>query len=256
VERPASVLVVAHPGHELRLFGWYESARPRQYVLTVGSRSDDVGRFPSTTRLIEEVGASLGSLSGPFLDRHVYAAILAGDAAPFTQWTLELTDALVELAPARVVIDDWQMYNVSHDLVHAMGRVAIRRAGAALGRAIEVVTYDVVPPALAAGLPRGGEAFRLELDDPAVARKRGATASYGGIGGDQEAVRAVEGDDAQRIEVYREVVAFDALWPAPDLVPPYERYGEQRVEAGIYRECIRWEGHVRPIVEAILKLRV
>jgi hypothetical protein len=251
----ASALVVAHPGHELRPFGWYEQTRPRLFVLTVGSRSGDTGRIASTRRLAEQVGASLGSLSGPFLDRHVYAAILSGDDALFRQWTLELADALVELGPGRVVIDDWQMYNVSHDLVHVMARVAVQRASATLGRTIEVVTYDVVPPAWAAALGRGRQAFRLDLDEATFTRKRGAAAAYPGVRDELEALRAVEADEARRVEVYRDVVPFEALWPAPDAVPPYERYGEQRVAAGIYRECIRWDDDVRPLVEGILKLQ-
>lgn len=68
-------------------------------------------------------------------------------------------------------------------------------------------------------------------------------------------VLAVEGVDAQRTEIYRDPVDLDALVPPPDLVPPYERFGAQRVAAGIYRECILWSAHVRPIVDAIRKIR-
>lgn len=31
-----AALVVAHPGHELRVYGWLEQARPRVFVLTDG----------------------------------------------------------------------------------------------------------------------------------------------------------------------------------------------------------------------------
>src|SRR3981081_1153421 len=114
-KRPAA-LVVAHPGHELRVFGWYELARPRLFVLTEGSRSGNQGRLLCAQSFANQTGAKLGSLFGRFRDHECCAAILAGDQMPLIRWTADLTDALVALAPALVVTDSWQMYNVGHDL--------------------------------------------------------------------------------------------------------------------------------------------
>jgi hypothetical protein len=62
----------------------------------------------------------------------------------------------------------------------------------------------------------------------------------------------LEGAEAQRAEVFRSVVGFDAILPRVPAVPPYEEYGNQRVAAGIYKEAIRWNSHVCPVVEALL----
>lgn len=249
-KRPTA-LVVAHPGHELRVSGWYELARPRLFVLTEGSRSGDQGRLLCAQSLANRTGAKLGSLFGRFRDREIYAAILARDQTPFIRWTADLADALVALDPALLVTDSWQMYNVGHDLTHVMARVAAGRAAAHLRRAIEVVEFEVMPIALAGGRPWGSEAFRVMLDDASLARKYTMVENYQDLREEFRQTLALEGRDAQRFEIFRSVVDFDALMPAPGTVPPYERYGEQRVDAGVYRDVIRWSEHVRGIVEAI-----
>jgi hypothetical protein len=250
----SSALIIAHPGHEVRVFGWYEQARPHVFLLASGSRSGDQGRLSLSHRLAAMTGATPGSLFGDYLDRQIYAAVLARDATPFAEWTNALTDALAALAPHLLVTDGWQMYNVMHDLVHIMARVAARRAAERLKRPIEIVQYEVAPRALSAALPLGEEAFRIELDDAAMVRKQSAAAEHGDLANEMNVLLSLEGKDAQRTEIYQETVDIDLLVSARDIVPPYERYGADRVAAGIYRECIRWNDHVRPIVETIRRM--
>jgi hypothetical protein len=67
-------------------------------------------------------------------------------------------------------------------------------------------------------------------------------------------VVALEGLPAQRTEVFRKPLQLDTIMSSAPAVPLYERFGEERVAAGIYRECIRWRSHVRPLVDAIREL--
>src|SRR5262245_39398749 len=89
VSRPASwegrraALVVAHPGHELRIHHWLERARPLVFVLTDGSGRNESSRLASTSATLERVGATSGQLYGRFSDRELYRAILAGEADRF-----------------------------------------------------------------------------------------------------------------------------------------------------------------------------
>src|SRR5215470_12779269 len=78
-----AALVLAHPGHELRVHGWLEAARPLVFVLTDGSGHSDRGRLASTTRVLEQAGAERGPLYGRLTDRALYGALLAGDHALF-----------------------------------------------------------------------------------------------------------------------------------------------------------------------------
>ena len=59
--RPA--LIIAHPGHELRVHHWLEKTRPLMLVLTDGSGRTAQSRLASTTRILEQAGAYLQSFS-------------------------------------------------------------------------------------------------------------------------------------------------------------------------------------------------
>jgi hypothetical protein len=89
-----SALIIAHPGHELRVFGWYEQARPTTFVVTSGSRNGDNGRTSLSRDLACQTRSSIGSLFGRYLDRQIYEAILKHEVSLFADWASELTDAL------------------------------------------------------------------------------------------------------------------------------------------------------------------
>src|SRR5260221_8686768 len=60
--RPA--LIIAHPGHELRVHRWLEKTRPLVLVLTDGSGRTAQSRLASTTRILKQAaGAYLQSFS-------------------------------------------------------------------------------------------------------------------------------------------------------------------------------------------------
>ena len=249
-----SALVIAHPGHELRVFGWYEQARPRLFVLTCGSRSGTHGRLSFSQSLAEHIGATPGSPFGRYLDRQIYQSLLAGEYALFVDWTVELSNALVTLDAALVVTDSWQMYNVAHDLVHVMARVASERAAERLGHPIEIVEYMTAPAMHSIALPEGHEAFRVELDEATLTRKKTAAYAWPDLQQELNDIVATEGLDALRTEIFRKPIEIALLVRRSDLLPPYDRFGAERVAAGIYRECIRWR-HVQPVVEEILRIR-
>jgi hypothetical protein len=73
-----SMLVVGHPGHELRVYGWLTSARPIVQVLTDGSGSEGHSRIDSTTTVLDGAAARPGSVYGRMTDREIYRLILAG----------------------------------------------------------------------------------------------------------------------------------------------------------------------------------
>src|SRR6266699_30347 len=49
-----AALVIAHPGHELRVHAWVELAQPLAFVLTDGSGHTGQSRLASTSRLVDE----------------------------------------------------------------------------------------------------------------------------------------------------------------------------------------------------------
>src|SRR5260370_411620 len=71
-----AALVIAHPGHELRVHHWLERARPVTFVLTDGSGHTDRSRLAATTAILERAGATRGAIYGAMSDRELYQAIL------------------------------------------------------------------------------------------------------------------------------------------------------------------------------------
>jgi len=55
------LLVVAHPGHELRVWGWLCAVKPTVCVLTDGAGSGGEPRIAMTTTLLREAGATLAA---------------------------------------------------------------------------------------------------------------------------------------------------------------------------------------------------
>ena len=84
---PHAALVMAHPGHELRIHGWLERTRPLPFVLTDGSGHTSSSRLASTTRVLTAAGAQpAGVLYGQLTDREVYQALRAFVQTSF--WTM------------------------------------------------------------------------------------------------------------------------------------------------------------------------
>ncbi len=85
-------LVVAHPSHELRVHGWLQMARPLVFILTDGSGREGQPRLPSTTKVLDDLGASQGSIYGRSTDLQIYDAFLKNEFDVFIGPAEELVD--------------------------------------------------------------------------------------------------------------------------------------------------------------------
>jgi hypothetical protein len=242
-----TALVVAHPGHELRVHGWLERAMPVVFVLTDGSGGTRDSRLASTARVLAEAGASAGSIFGRLSDRRLYECVKAGDHAAFTRMADELAAAFVALDIEVVVADAREGYNSGHDICRAVVDAAVVMARAVTGRALASLDFLLV------GSPAACDAegaVRVTLDDAALARKIAAARGYPEMASEVEAALNRFGADAFRVECLRPVAARP--WVTPEDAPPYyERYGEQQVASGIYADVIRARTHVDPLVAAL-----
>ena len=90
-----AALIVGHPGHELLLHGWLESARPTVLILTDGSGTSGHSRLASSTALIERAGGRPGAIYGRISDREAYQAVLDLDLPLFVGLAEEMADLLV-----------------------------------------------------------------------------------------------------------------------------------------------------------------
>jgi hypothetical protein len=243
IPSPAA-LVVAHPGHELRLYHWLETARPLVFVMTDGSGSGR-SRINSTLEVLSASGCTTGAIMAGFTDREIYRMLLNGNVDPVLAMTLELADGLIEHGIRSVVADAFELYNPTHDLCSAVASLAAERAGLATNRRIARYEFAVTEAPSA-----GGET--VELDDVAVARKMAVAHRYEALSSEVESLIARIGEDALKREVLSPIGTSVKL-PNPASKPFYETHGEKRVAAGHYSTVIRYEQHFRPFVETLMR---
>ncbi len=247
----SAMLVVGHPGHELRVHAWMEIARPTVCVLTDGSGSSGEGRLESTTRVLERTGARPGPVYGRMSDRDVYTAILDRDLDLFRGLADELCAALVAHEAACVVGDAVEGYNPSHDVCRLVINAAVRMASRARGA--RIANYDFVLVGSPDEVPEAARerVVRLSLDDDALARKLESAGAYPELAAEVEAALAKFGVAPFQRELLRPADLDDRLgWPG-DEVPFYERHGEKRVAEGVYDRVLRFREHVVPVAEAL-----
>jgi hypothetical protein len=242
--RPPPALIVAHPGHELRVYHWVERERPIAFVLTDGSGSQGQPRIASTERLLGALGVPHGGVFGALRDVEAYALLMRRKIAPF----LRLADRLAaEVSAAGCTVmagDACEGYNPMHDICRALVDVVSTLVG-------------VVDAAHNLSIPLAGRptptprSVTLCVDRVGIARKMAAARGYREL-----ATEVAEAEARFGIEAFRhEVLEPTVPWTPPPFSdrPYYETYGEERVALGVYTSTLRYREHVLPVVEALAR---
>jgi hypothetical protein len=246
-----SAIVVAHPGHELRVYHWMEQRRPLYCCLTEGSGGSAESRLSTTTSLLERIGASPGPLYGRYPDKHVYRLLLEREIDVFGQMARELASALVDEGVDCVVGDAVEGFNPVHDVCRFVTDGAVAMAARRSGRVVR--NYDFVldgPPDACPDAFRAG-ALWLTLDDAALARKIDAALEYPELRAEVHAALHRFGKQAFAVECLRPVTTRLMIERFEHEAPAYESYGAIRVNEGRYEEVIRYRDHVLPVRRAI-----
>lgn len=246
-----AALIVAHPGHELRVYQWLRINRPCVFVLTDGSGHSGRSRLGRTTALLEQVSAKPGSIYGRFTDREIYSAILNHNHRLVVDVAQELARALIDGEFDYVAGDRAEGYNPVHDVCRYVIDAAVELANIKHGASIS--NYDFI----LAGIDRNRAAdtleseISLELTDDELSQKLDAARSYDELSADVDEMLRVGGIDGIRTETLRPVqrVPFDE---GLNVEPPfYETYGEKQVAAGHYQTVLRYREHVLPLANAL-----
>ncbi|EEF62672.1 hypothetical protein [Pedosphaera parvula] len=246
-----AALIIAHPGHELRVHHWLEEAKPVVLVLTDGSGRTSKSRLESTTRILQRAGARPGSIYGRFTDAGIYEIMLQGKSDLVLPLLNETAEFLIAEQIDYVAGDALEGYNTSHELCRYLIGAAIELARRKTGR--EIANYDFLLTGRPDECPERlrANAIHLPLDDAAIARKLAAAEGY------PELKHEVEGALKQFGKI---LFAQEWLRPVPNHtginldhaeVPYYESYGEKQKAAGHYQHVIRFREHMLPLAQAM-----
>ena len=244
-----AALVIAHPGHELRVYNWLSLAHPSVFVLTDGSSHCRKPRLHRTTSVLNSVGAQPASIYGGMTDVEIYSAILDRNFDLFVATARELAEALMRDQIGYVVGDAIEGYNPAHDLCRLIINAAVRKA-CQIGHRVE--NFDVLLAGKTADCPAETltDAISIEVEEEALSRKLQAARDYSDLAVDVHRILDEEGIDSLRTECLRRVKedSGDEQFNEP---PYYETYGEKQVAAGYYQQVIRYGEHVLPIAQAL-----
>jgi hypothetical protein len=244
-----AALIIGHPGHELRIHHWLETARPLTFVLTDGSGRGEQSRLSSTKTVLRKAGAEAGPIFGRWTDAQAYEILLSGNLVALADVTRETADALVANNIEAVVADAMEGFNPTHDLCRYITNAAILTAERTSGRKIADFDFVLAAPPDTAPAPILPRCVRLQLDESALTRKRIAAQNYPELKEEIDAAIAKFGLEMFATELLRPVTTD--LSAEGNGQPFYEIHGEERVKQGHYEEVIRRRQHVLPLMQAL-----
>ena len=239
-EKLENVLILAHPGHELRIHHWLEIAKPRVYLLTDGSGGKETSRTRYSRDLVDAAGATRGAVFGDIPDGAWYEALLAGNHDFLVGVFSRMRDDLATAKNVQIVSDAVDGYNPIHDLAYAFGQALCRGLGK---------TAKVGKQLCSAAVPNvaGRVEVAIQLSQAARARKMVAVETYSPLA--DEARRILERDPQcfDRENLISQDFDWNSSW-----IPEWELIGKQRVADGRYRKCITYRENVQPAARRLI----
>lgn len=250
------LVLLGHPGHELRIYGWLKHHRLEVWIITDGSGATAAPRIELSRRVLHSLGLEPGEVFGSYTDRDVYDAILRGDTAFFIAIARAVTRRLVYGAYTILVSDAAEGYNPTHDLCQLIAAAAVVRASHETGATILHRTF------LLTGRPEGephqrhADDVSLDLDEALGREKIQAALDYarttdGTLLKEVEETLARFGPDIFRHERLLSHAVEDYGAQFAGRRPFYEEHGEKRAQTGHYHEVIRHQQHMIPLARAL-----
>jgi hypothetical protein len=247
-----TLLAIAHPGHELRAYGWLEKHCPAVLILTDGSGHQTEGRFLRTVSILKSLQVDCCNWFNPYADRQIYQFILRGNGQFFLDLKAQLVDVLVQSPAIDFVLgDEYEGYNCVHDLFALVVHAAVCEVRSQ--RSIQHYVFPTVghpnqcPDALLT------QAIVVPLAPDRFERKIQVALSYSELRA--EVKRAIEQHSIQVFQT-EYFYPFQADHPKFQTFvthkPHYELYGEQQVEKGYYQDVIRFQQHIYPIQQQLI----
>jgi hypothetical protein len=247
-QKQRAILVIAHPGHELRVHGWLEATAPSVWILTDGSGHTGRSRIDSTTRVLEPTGAVPGLVYGFMTDADLYDTVLNFNYRPFMNLVDQLAAAILHAQVDCIAGDAEEGYNPGHDTCRLIINAAVKLVKRKSREPIRNYDFTLVGPPDQCPEELRDYSLWLNLDDEAFARKLSAARNYPELQAEVET--ALNGASQFRVECLRPVNSL-ATSSFEDEPPYYELYGEKQVKSGYYRQVLRYREHMLPLARAL-----
>ncbi len=234
-EKPEHILILAHPGHELRIHHWLELAKPRVYLLTDGSGGRQAARSSYSRDVVEAAGATPGAVFGDVPDAVWYKALLAGDSRFFVDMLTNIDRDLPGAKDIQIVSDAVDGYNPMHDLACAFGSALNRLQGKTNPPRKQLCSAAV--PSVA-----GTIEMEIKLGEAARDRKMAAVKAYTPLADEARQILERDPQCFDRECLISQHFDWEKSW-----TPEWERIGRERVMQKLYDRCITYKDNVQPV---------
>lgn len=244
------LLLIGHPGHELRILEWVRQTKPDVVILTHGEGSIGQPRLEDSRRQLEQWGVRVRTdWLTPVSDATVYQSLLGGNSLLFANWLDGLARSARLARIDMVVADEADGYNPTHDLCRVLANRLVSRLQDD-GRSIRNLGFPLVGHScdperesdvnVSVKLTDDQWKFKLSLildyarrTSPALLEEvQTMIANFGADSFSRECLYSVGRTSYE-----------DGL--LPDNMPYFERVGEERLKAGIYKVVVRAEHLLR-----------
>lgn len=224
-------------------------------MLTSGDGSIGQPRLDDSRKLLTRWGLSVRTdWLAPVSDAVVYQALLGTGASPFAGWLDDLTRGALAEGIDTVVADEAEGYNPSHDLCRVLANRLVGRLREA-GRSVRSLEIPLVghpcDPAREAQVE-----IDVRLNDAELRQKLDDVLDYA-----RRCSPVLLGEVQTMFDTFgTQAFARECLYPAartpyedgqePATMPHFERVGEERQAAGIYKNVIRARHLLRMVTDA------
>ena len=235
---------MGHPGHELRVLGWVKQAKPNVVMLTCGDGSLNQPRIQDSERILNGLGVNVRSdWLTAVSDQTIYRSLLSHDSELFVGWLQQLVDACISNGITRVVADEAEGYNPTHDLCRVLANQLVKRLSKQ-GMTVENLSFPLVGhPCYPDRLPE--ERLRVSLAPDELHWKAETVRDYAKrlspvLLTEVEDAFSTFGMNAFANECFYsgKPTAYEEAGPI-GFKPYFETYGEKRFEEGVYKDVIR-----------------
>ncbi len=255
--QPAKTIAVfAHPGHELRCFGFLQHFAAEVLYISDASASSGKSRLSQSESLLQHNGLNIPSNELAVSDAKIYSALINQDRVWLLDFYQKLCRNLCAARPDLIITDAAEGYNPVHDLCHFLTMAAARAckfSGKIMATPLTRHPHDLDGFDIS-------DCMMLDLDPDQVETKTAAINAYTTVAGGQLAdeAKAMEEEFGPKVhgrEVLCPVMSLSCYFDKySDNRPYFEEYGEQRVQSNKYDQILRLRPHLAFALELLSEL--